>query len=149
MNWLDRLLGEERVKTCPPCPLSPRTNGDESLKGGKGLVPDLSPYCPPLNSDESQVYGGHLQPSPCPQKVSPFKPAQALDLACAGTKGTQGTDTNDSASVWDSRLEALCAGLAPGDALALREERAGILEHLAGLDRAEAEHRAGLDARPP
>lgn len=49
----------------------------------------------------------------------------------------------------DAFLDALCAGLPPDDALALREERAGILEHLAGLDRAEAERRAGLGRPPP
>jgi hypothetical protein len=45
---------------------------------------------------------------------------------------------------FDPTLEALCAGLPPEDALELREERAGILEHEAGFSRAEAEHRAGL-----
>lgn len=48
----------------------------------------------------------------------------------------------------DPHLEALCAGLPVEDAEALREERAAILEHLAGLPRAEAEGRAGL-SRPP
>ena len=48
----------------------------------------------------------------------------------------------------DPHLEALCAGLPALDALALREERAAILEHLAGLPRVEAERRAGL-GRPP
>ena len=49
---------------------------------------------------------------------------------------------------FDPQLEALCAGLPVEDAEALREERAAILEHLAGLRRAEAERRAGL-GRPP
>jgi hypothetical protein len=49
---------------------------------------------------------------------------------------------------FDPRLEALCAGLPDEDVEALREERAAILEHLAGLPRAEAERRAGL-GRPP
>lgn len=46
--------------------------------------------------------------------------------------------------VSDPHLEALCAGLPAQDAEALREERAAILEHLAGLPRADAERRAGL-----
>ena len=45
-------------------------------------------------------------------------------------------------------LEALCAGLLPEDAGALREERAGILEFEAGLSREEAELRAGLPPSP-
>lgn len=49
---------------------------------------------------------------------------------------------------FDPHLEALCAGLPVEDAEALREERAAILEHLAGLPRAEAEAHAGL-GRPP
>lgn len=48
----------------------------------------------------------------------------------------------------DPTLEALCAGLPLEDAQALREERAGILEHQAALTRDEAERRAGL-SRPP
>ena len=44
----------------------------------------------------------------------------------------------------DPTMEALCAGLPAEDAQTMREERAGILEHMAGLTRAEAEHRAGL-----
>lgn len=48
------------------------------------------------------------------------------------------------APAFDAHLEALCAGLPVGDAEALREERAAILEHLAGLPRDEAERRAGL-----
>jgi hypothetical protein len=50
--------------------------------------------------------------------------------------------------VFDPHLEALCAGLPVEDAEALREERAAILEHLAGLPRTESERRAGL-GRPP
>lgn len=46
---------------------------------------------------------------------------------------------------FDDHLEALCAALPPDDALALREERAGILEHQAGFTPEEAERRAGLD----
>lgn len=42
----------------------------------------------------------------------------------------------------DPVLEALCAGLPCEDARALREERAGILEHQAALTRDEAERRA-------
>ena len=45
---------------------------------------------------------------------------------------------------WDEVLEALCAGLPPEDALALREERAAILEYEAGFTRDEANRRAGL-----
>ena len=44
----------------------------------------------------------------------------------------------------DPTLERLCAGLPVEDVQALREERAAILEHLAGLPRSEAERRAGL-----
>lgn len=44
----------------------------------------------------------------------------------------------------DPYLEVLCAGLPARDAEALREERAAILEHLAGLPRAESERRSGL-----
>lgn len=44
----------------------------------------------------------------------------------------------------DPTLEALCAGLPQEDAWALREERAGILEHQAEMSREEAEQRAGL-----
>lgn len=44
----------------------------------------------------------------------------------------------------DPTLEALCSGLPPEDAQALREERAAILEYEAGLSREEAERRAGL-----
>ncbi len=44
----------------------------------------------------------------------------------------------------DEHLEALCAALPPDDALALREERAAILEHQAGFTREEAECRAGV-----
>lgn len=57
----------------------------------------------------------------------------------------------------DSTLDALSSGLPPEDAQALREERAGILEHQAAHTRREAERRAGLScmtdphglARPP
>jgi hypothetical protein len=45
---------------------------------------------------------------------------------------------------WDPTLEALCAALPVEDAQALRAERAGILEHEAGLSRMEAEARAGM-----
>lgn len=45
---------------------------------------------------------------------------------------------------FDVALEDLCAGLPEEEALALREERAGVLEFLAGFSRAEAERRAGL-----
>ena len=45
---------------------------------------------------------------------------------------------------WDPTLKALCEGLPPLDALALRDERAGILEHQAGLSRMEAEAQAGI-----
>lgn len=45
--------------------------------------------------------------------------------------------------LFDPTLEALCAGLPPDDARALRQERAGILEYEAGFTRAEAERRAG------
>lgn len=48
----------------------------------------------------------------------------------------------------DLTLEALCAGLPAGDARALREERAGILEHEAGLPRDQAGRMAGLAALP-
>lgn len=47
----------------------------------------------------------------------------------------------------DPTLEALCSGLPPEDAQALREERAAILEHEAGLTRTEAERRAGITQR--
>ncbi|WP_005036558.1 hypothetical protein [Holophaga foetida] len=47
----------------------------------------------------------------------------------------------------DPTLEALCSGLPPEDAQELREERAAILEHEAGLPRAEAERRAGIAPR--
>lgn len=50
---------------------------------------------------------------------------------------------------WDPTLEALCGGLVPQDALALRDERAGILEHQAGLSRAEAERLSGLASGLP
>ena len=46
--------------------------------------------------------------------------------------------------IFDPVLEALCSNLSPEDADDLRQERAGILEHEAGLTRAEAEQRAGL-----
>ena len=48
----------------------------------------------------------------------------------------------------DPTLEALCAGLPQEDAQALREERAGILEHQAAFTRDEAERRAGLSCTP-
>ena len=48
----------------------------------------------------------------------------------------------------DPTLEALCAGLPIDEARALREERAGILEHQAALTRDEAERRAGLSRTP-
>ena len=44
----------------------------------------------------------------------------------------------------DPTMEALCAGLPPDDARNLREERAGILEHEAGMSRDDAERLAGL-----
>lgn len=44
----------------------------------------------------------------------------------------------------DTRLEELCAGLGEEDALALREERAGILEFQGGMERQRAELRSGL-----
>lgn len=44
----------------------------------------------------------------------------------------------------DPTLEALCSTLPSEDAEALREERAAILEHEAGLTRAEAERRVGI-----
>jgi hypothetical protein len=43
----------------------------------------------------------------------------------------------------DPMLEALCSTLGPVDALALREERAGILEYEGWMDRAVAEQLAG------
>ena len=46
---------------------------------------------------------------------------------------------------FDPTLESLCLNLSLEDADDLRQERAGILEHEAGLTRAEAEQRAGLD----
>ncbi len=45
--------------------------------------------------------------------------------------------------LFDPTLEALCAGLPPQDARALRQERAAILEYEAGFTRAEAERRPG------
>lgn len=50
---------------------------------------------------------------------------------------------------WDSMLDRLCAGLLVEDAQTLREERAAILEHLAGFPRSEAESRAGVGDRAP
>lgn len=50
----------------------------------------------------------------------------------------------DTQSSVDPALESLCAGLPEEEAQALREERAGILEHESGIPRAEAERRAGL-----
>ena len=44
----------------------------------------------------------------------------------------------------DLVLMVLCDSMTLEDARYLREERAAILEHLAGLPRAEAERRAGL-----
>jgi hypothetical protein len=44
----------------------------------------------------------------------------------------------------DPSLEALCSTLKPEDAQDLREERAAILEHEAGMSREEAERRAGI-----
>jgi hypothetical protein len=44
----------------------------------------------------------------------------------------------------DTTLEAQCAGVDPEEAEYLRQERAAILEHEAGLSSAEAELRAGL-----
>lgn len=49
------------------------------------------------------------------------------------------------ALVEDSALEARCALVDPLEAAYLREERAGVLEHEAGLCRVEAEIRAGLE----
>jgi hypothetical protein len=49
----------------------------------------------------------------------------------------------------DMVLLVLCVALPADDALDLREERAGILEHLGGLPRAEAERRAGLGQVEP
>jgi len=57
-----------------------------------------------------------------------------------------GFDTRSSA---DPTLEALCAGLPEEEAQALREERAGILEYLAGFPRSEAEAVAKVGARAP
>jgi len=56
-------------------------------------------------------------------------------------------DQEDRSSIWDSTLEALCAGLPPEDAQDLREERAAILEYETGLPRDEAERRAGITLR--
>jgi len=47
-------------------------------------------------------------------------------------------------SLTDLTLEALCIAADPEEARYLREERAAILEHLAGLPRVEAERRAGM-----
>jgi len=55
----------------------------------------------------------------------------------------------DPLSSGDITLEILCSGLPEEDAWALREERAGILEHLAGLSRSEAEARAKVGGRAP
>ena len=44
----------------------------------------------------------------------------------------------------DLVMVALCAAADPSEARYLREERAAILEHLAGLPRAEADRRAGV-----
>lgn len=51
------------------------------------------------------------------------------------------------ALVEDTTLEALCPGVDPEEAAYLREERAGVLEHEAGLGRVEAELRAGMPVR--
>jgi len=51
------------------------------------------------------------------------------------------------ALVEDCTLEALCSSLPQEEAQELREERAAIMEHEAGLSRAEAERRAGIAPR--
>lgn len=61
------------------------------------------------------------------------------DLAQAG-----GLKAELLALVADPELEAQAAGADPEEAAYLREERAGILEHDAGLNRSEAELRARI-----
>jgi len=76
--------------------------------------------------------GGRLQWF-APSQLSP------ADLARAGALKAELI-----ALVEDTTLEALCPGADPDEAAYLREERAGILEHDAGLCRLEAELRAGM-----
>lgn len=76
--------------------------------------------------------GGRLQWF-APSQLSPG------DLAQAGALKAELL-----ALVEDSELEARCCGADPEEAAYLREERAGILEHEAGLCRMEAELRAGM-----
>ncbi len=78
--------------------------------------------------------------------LSPTKPAPVLDLGHQGTKETKGTsDFEDPAPAPpDLTLEALCGAADPIEARYLREERAAILEHLAGLPSADADRRAGV-----
>jgi hypothetical protein len=59
-----------------------------------------------------------------------------------GPELAQGEDGCEA--IRDPNLDALCSGLPPADARDLREERAAILEHLAGLTRPDADRRAGV-----
>ena len=60
----------------------------------------------------------------------------------AGGTASTPSPAVEARSLFDPTLEALCSGLPQEDAQALREERAAILEHQAGMSREEAEHRA-------
>lgn len=52
------------------------------------------------------------------------------------------------AHLTDAALESQCALMDPHEAIQLREERAAILEHEAGMHKLEAELRAGLHPKP-
>jgi hypothetical protein len=66
-------------------------------------------------------------------------------LASGLSSSTRSAPTREALEAWtDPILETLCADLQPEDAEMLREERAAILEFEAGLERHQADRKAGL-----
>ena len=84
--------------------------------------------------------------SSCPLCPLPSNPS--VDGASKGDKRLV-PSLSPTCPPTDPGLDALCNFLPLADAVALREERAGILEYEAGFTRAEAEARAGITPRPP
>jgi len=142
MSWLDTLLAGNVKRICLLCSSDLKPNPYEDLRGDKRLVPDLSPTCPLTPAKAPCTFtpgaGGQAPQPICPLVLSPIKSAPSLDLRAEGTKGTQGTNPEQTSQLWDQTLEARCAGADPEEARYLREERAGILEFEAGMSWKEA-----------
>ena len=153
MNWLDQWLAETEEITCPLCPHSLESSTHADSQRDTKHVPDLSPTYPPSVPAPSPENGGQRDNSRCPAVLSPVKPAPVQRLQPLGTEGQKGHFPEDAQRhahpTLDPTLETLCLGLPIEEAQALREERAGILEHQGGMSKPKAEAAAGLPIRAP